>query len=254
MTSKILNNSIKAASTALILLFLLLTIYSFVTVKDKKIRKLIYTSHMPAIINGKDVVFDINSSIIYKETVILYEIMPNHYQLFNEKDSLIRDTIKYKYLIVKEGEKIGFFYDSLSATKYRKINADSILFKTSSILVREIYDKKSFSLIKTNKNKEGYPLIETYYNNIKNHTSADTMKVYYTNGLKNTEHSLSKYLDSINKLKVCKISGIFGPLFLKEYSKTVQRTEFWFSIKEDTVSNLSKYDDFINAFNSKYTP
>jgi hypothetical protein len=67
--------------------------------------------------------------------------------------------------------------------------------------------------------------------------------VYYTNRMKEVEHTLSKELDADKKGKVKKIRAIYNPQVVKGFN--VPRYEIMFELKEDTVTNLDKYKLFI---------
>jgi hypothetical protein len=242
------NKSIKAASTALILI-IALTFYSFVNYK-KPIRKIITTYCFPSIIDGKLYELIDSTSIIYKDNFTLYEMMPNHTSKIR-KDSILDEQVKYKYFIIKKGEHFGFLYDSLNSIKSRKLLADSLLQKTGFLDGDLFKNKYKYKLNKTIKSKGEYGKIEAYIPKVKEKKSPDTTLIYYSKGLKNIEFSLSQSLDRLSEEKVCKIEFVFNSKFDKDHKMMFPKASHWFSIKEDTVSNLSKYDNFINAFSNK---
>ncbi len=244
------NKSIKAASTALILLILILTLNSFVD-NNKTTRKVTLTYCIPVIIDGNFNNLIDSTSIIYKDNTILYEMMPIHqHDLY--KDSTIIHTVKYKYFILKKGNEYGFLYDSLNTSINRKLLADSLLKKTGFLDGDLFKNKNEYSLYKTKKNTGEYAKIEVYLPKLKKEGRPDTTLIYYSKGLKNIPYSLSESLDSSKKMKVCKFRFAFNAHFDNVRNEMFPISSHWFSIKEDAVSDLTKYDAFIDAFNDKY--
>jgi len=241
------EKSIKTVSSALIIIIALI-FYSFVNYN--RTRKIITTYCFPVIIEGKFCELIDSTSIIYKDNFTLYEMMPNHTSKIR-KDSILDEQVKYKYFIIKKGEHYGSLYDSLNSMKSRKLLADSLLQKTGFLDGDLFENKYKFKLNKTIQNKGEYAKIETYIPKVKEKNSPDTTLIYYSKGLKNIEFSLSKSLDNNSEVKVCKIEFVFNSKFDKTHKMIFPKSSHWFSIKEDTISNLSKYDDFINAFKIK---
>ncbi|MES2240895.1 MAG: hypothetical protein V4497_11625 [Bacteroidota bacterium] len=245
------KKSIKAIKTALILTTTLL-FYSFISNKNT-IRKIITTYSFPAIIDGNIYELKDSTSIIYKNNFTLYEMMPNHTATIS-KDTITSEEVKYKYFILKKGDEHGFLYDSLNTISNRKLFADSLLQKTGFLDGDLFKNKDKYVLNKTFKNKGEYAKIEVYIPKTTWESSPDTTLIYYSKGLKNIDFSLSQSLDNHNDVKVCKIEFVFNAKFNKAQKMISPKSSHWFSIKEDTISNLSKYDDFINFFNAKYKP
>lgn len=244
------NKSSKAVSTALLLAILTLTLNSFVY-NEKTTRKIILTYCIPVVIGSKNFNIIDSTSIIYKENTVIYEMMPNHKEEIN-KDTLTVHTVEYKYFIMKKGEKYGFFYNSLNTSNNRKLLADSLLKKTGFLDGDLFKNKNEYSLCKTIKNKGKYAKIEVYLPKLKKEGRPDTTLIYYSKELKNIPYSLSESLDSSTKMKVCKFRFAFNAHFDKVRNVMFPISSHWFSIKEDTVPDLTKYDVFIDAFNDKY--
>lgn len=246
-----LNKSIKAVLTALILILLSLSLNSFVY-NNNKTRRIITSYSFPTIIDGKFYNLMDSTSIIYKENTILYEMMPNHKENIDENNIVTNKRVEYKYFIMKKGEKYGFFYDSLNTSINRKLLADSLLKKTGFLDGDLFKNKNEYSLYKTKKNKGEYAKIEVYLPKLKKEGRPDTTLIYYSKGLKNIPFSLSESLDRSKKMKVCMIRCAFKTQFENVHKVMFPNSSLWLSIKEDTVSNLTKYDVFIDAFNDKY--
>ena len=246
----IIQKIIRFYKKTLILIFLSWTTYSFVFEPQKKIRKIVLTTSIPMLTEKGFVDLIDSVSVIYKNDILLYELMPTYYYNFNENDSLENKHTKYKYFILKKGDKRGYIFDSLNAINSRKIDTDSILKKTG-FLDPTFFNKNDCSLIKTIKNKDGFAKIETYATKKYSDNDCDTMQVYYTNKIKNIEYTLSKHLDSVSKLKVCMIKMKFNSRFVKDAKRVFPASEVTLSIKEE-LSNLKRYESFINHFNTNH--
>ncbi len=109
---------------------------------------------------------------------------------------------------------------------------------------QSIFKKSEDILMSSHKSKGNYNLIEKYRCRVKrDETYPDTIIVYYTNKMKEVEHTLSKELDADKKGKVKKIRAIYNPQVVKGFN--VPSYEIMFELKEDTITNLEKYKLFI---------
>ncbi|MET0945875.1 MAG: hypothetical protein ABWY22_10730 [Flavobacterium sp.] len=189
-------------------------------------------------------------SIIYKKDTLLYELMPTYHYNFDKTDRLQSKYAKYKYFLLKKGDKYGYLFDSINCLKAKRFKTDSIL-KRSGFLDQSFFKEDKYRRIKTTNNKKEFAKIETYIpiESYKNE-GCDTMQIFYTSKLKNIEYSLSNYLDSTSGLKVCMLKMKFNSKFVKEVGRTIPTSEVTLILKED-VSNLSQYDAFIKYFSKK---
>jgi hypothetical protein len=246
------NNSIKETIVSLILILFFFSIFSFTKQKEQNpFKKINIKYNLPFLKNNGDIGNLADSlSIIYSGNNIIYEIP--HYLSVEKNDSIVSTKTTFKYFAYQKGAEEGFWFDSINAVSKKKENIFTVHKEKTFLTPPDLFDEKNDVLIDTNRNKDGYTLIETYVSKIKKDiTYSDTMKVYYKNELKNIDYSISKKLDSIKKLKVFKIRLIYNSKAIKEYPYKLSKRELNVSIQEDTISNLSKYDNFINAFQNK---
>lgn len=247
------NKSIKETIVSLILIIFIFNAFSFNKQKEQnKIKKIKIKYNLPFIKNNREIGNLTDSlSIIYSGNNIIYEI-PYYFSL-EKNDSIVHMKTKYKYFAYQKGTEMGFWFDSINALSKKKENILSVHKEKTFANPPDLFDEKNDVLVNTERNKDGYKLIETYTSKIKTDiTYSDTMKVYYKDELKNINYSISKKLEHIKKLKVFKIRFIYNSKSIKEHTYKLSRRELFISIQEDTISNLSRYDDFINIFNTKY--
>ena len=74
----------------------------------------------------------------------------------------------------------------------------------------------------------------------------------FSKKLKNIPYSLSESIDRSKKMKVIMIRCAFKAQFEEVHKVMFPNQSLWLSIKEDTLSDLTKYDTFIDTFNEKY--
>lgn len=182
-------------------------------------------------------------AVIHYKNYTLYEFEDIH--TVQNDTAIIERKVINRYFLLKEKEKYGYYYESLNAKNGKKA-------KTDSILGEKAYYNQTFfvpslmQLVSSKKDQDGYKLIEKYKCKSKvDHTYPDTMIVYYSNKMKSTNFTLSRYLDSIKKMKAVKLRAIFNSQFVKGYPKKIPQYEYKFELKEDSISNLKKYKDFI---------
>jgi hypothetical protein len=193
--------------------------------------------------NKKFIYFRDSIGIIYYKNYILYEF-PHYLSSQNAGDTTsFRQWIKYGYFIYDKNDFYGRYYDSINSKIYKKMEVDSFL-SHRAWRGQSIFKKSEDILISSNKSKGNHDLIEKYKcREKKDETYPDTIIVYYTNRMKEVEHTLSKELDADKKGKVKKIRAIYNPQVVKGFN--VPRYEIMFELKEDTVTNLDKYKLFI---------
>ncbi|MFH6991782.1 hypothetical protein [Flavobacterium sp. FlaQc-48] len=241
---------IRVVIAALILVFTVVMMFSFILESDKEVRKLVLVTSIPMFTESGFVDLIDSVSIIYKKDMLLYELMPTYQYNFDKADLLKSKYAKYKYFLLKKGDKYGYLFDSINALKAKRFKTDSIL-KRSGYLDQSFFKQDKYRRIKTTINKKGFAKMETYIpiESYKN-KGCDTMEIFYTSGLKNIEYSLSHYLDSISGLKVCMLKMKFNSKFVKEAGRTIPASEVILILKED-LSNLSQYDVFIKNVSKK---
>jgi hypothetical protein len=240
------NKIFKTTGVALLatLVFLLfLTSYTKVENKcEHNTTRIKLISSLPYFKDNKEFIYFRDSiGIVYYKNHILYEF-PEHYNIQNDT-TMISEWVKYKYLLFNKKDAYGYIYDSINAVNGRKIALDSFLNKTA-FRGQSIFKKSDGVLISSIKTRGNYDLIEKYKCKVKkDETYPDTTIVYYTNKMKEVEHTLSKELDEDKKMKVKKIRALYNSQIIKGIP--VPNYEIMFELKEDTITNLEKYKLFI---------
>ena len=182
-------------------------------------------------------------AVIHYKNYALYEFEDIH--TIQNDSSIIDKKVINRYFLLKGKEKHGYYYDSLNAKNGKRVSTDSILSK-KAYYNQTFFIPSIMQLISSKKNQNGYKLIEKYKCKSKvDHTYPDTMIVYYSNKMKGINFTLSKDLDSIKKMKAVKLRALFNSQFIKGYPKKIPQYEYKFELKEDSISNLKKYQDFI---------
>jgi hypothetical protein len=246
-----MNKKYFSSITKVVIATLVILLFSFTSIEsNKKIRKIVYSYKMSIFFNlengkGSEYIMTDSSSIIYKNDIVLYELLGQHY-IEETKDTIIYKPTIYSYLIIKKGDLKGRLYKSLNDTKYRIVQTDSLLQKTGFLdnFSKSIKNPNT-TLYKTLVN--GDEKIEIYNPIKKKYGYSDTLKVYYTKKMKNIDFSLAPEIDN-NIYKVCKIEDTYLTAIDSISKKIIPSSKNWFSIKEDTTSNLSKYEEFIDRF------
>lgn len=188
-------------------------------------------------------------AVINYKNYALYEFEDIH--TVQNDTAIIERKVINRYFLLKEKEKYGYYYDSLNAKSGKKARTDSILSK-KAYYNQTFYFPSIMQLISSKKDQNGYKLIEKYKCKTKVDLSyPDTVIVYYSNKMKNTSFTLSKDLDSIKKLKVLKTRAIFNSQFIKGHPNKFPQFEYKRELKNDSISNLKKYKDFIEKEISK---
>ncbi|KAF2081964.1 hypothetical protein [Flavobacterium sharifuzzamanii] len=240
----------KAASSKILLAIFGLTIFSFIissfirkTEKNEITKTYIHNSF--PVFKSDASFFIVNDSVavINYKNYALYEFE----DIFNiQNDSaIINEKVINKYFLLKEKESYGYYYDSLNAKTGKRIRMDSILSK-KAYYKQTFYFPSLMQFISSKKDQNGYKLIEKYKCKTKvDLTYPDTIIVYFSNKMKNTSFTLSKDLDSIKKMKVVKMRAIFNSQFIKGNPNKFPQYEYKFELKQDSISNLKKYQDFI---------
>ena len=80
----------------------------------------------------------------------------------------------------------------------------------------------------------------------------DTIALFFSNKLKGIDFSLSKELDSINNLKLCRIKIICNQKYSANYKIILPQREFLFEINEIPVDNQKVISEFIEKQKKHY--
>lgn len=187
-------------------------------------------------------IFDSVAVIDYRNYA-LYEF--EDIQTVQNDTAIIERTVIPRYFLFKKKDLYGYYYNSLSDKIGKKLKMDSLLIK-KGYYGHTHYISPKMELINSQKNKEGYGLIEKYKCKSKiDVTYPDTIIIYYGNKFKDVSFTLSKELDSAKKMKVQKTRAIYNSQFINGYPNKFPAYEYRFELKKDTVSDLEKYKRFI---------
>ena len=161
--------------------------------------------------------------------------------------TILEKKIVNRYFLHRKKELYGYYYNSLEDKNGKRMKMDSLLTKRAYYNQSLFDSTEGMELITSQKNIEGYELIEKYKCETKiDITYPDTVIVYYSNKLKNVSFTLSKIMDSVKKMKVQKTRAIYNSQFIQGYPNKFPTYEYRFELKEDNVSNLEKYKRFID--------
>jgi hypothetical protein len=246
-----MNKKYFSSITKVVIATLVILLFSFTSIEsNNKIRKIVNSYKMSIFFNlengkGSEYIMTDSTSIIYKNDIVLYELLGQHY-IEETKDTIIYKPTIYSYFIIKKGDLTGRLYKSLNDTKYKIVQTDSLLQKTGfldnfSKSIKNPYTTLYTTVVNGDEKIEIYNLIKKKYG------YADTLKVYYTKRMKNIDFSLAPEIDN-KTYKVCKLELTHLTAIDSISKKIIPSSINWFSIKEDTTSNLSKYEEFIDRF------
>lgn len=231
-TSRLHARETKAAVVALVFI-----LYSFAGCSQNRFGriaepqrfKIVYTVPF---VNNDGMVKIANDSffVCYLDKTILYQLP---YLFTMENDTGITSIkIKYNYFVYNKGASEGYFYDSIDVKASKKVSVDSIM-RSKRMNVGQLYDPNSDVLVATSRDNENYSLIETYVSKIKNDpTYPDTSLFYYKSNIKDIDFSFSNQLDSIKRLKVCRVILIHKSQVYPGHTFQAPRREFLFDLEE----------------------
>jgi hypothetical protein len=241
---KIKINVTKLISASLVTFLLLMQGCYYTTVQSKQLKtKTVVTFSIPIIHqDGQSEVVTDSFSVINHNEYFLYEL-PYIRSVENETE-LLSVTVKFNYLLHKKGARYGFFFDSLSSNKPRKMLVDSIL--SSKIFYNfQFYDNKNDSLVETCK-IENESVVEKYVPKIKYDQSyPDTSYFYYTDKQLNIDYSFSSELENIKKKKIFKAEMLYKSQWYEGFNFKAPERKFSFALKETTVTNEEDILEFL---------
>jgi len=224
-------------------LALAIIIYSSIIVCHKgndSIRGVKITENFPVINDKGNVMgYDTFSTNIYyyKNQVLYYS---SYHFDSTSNDSLLTSETRYYYLVFTKGKTYGYQYDKYKPVFEKKVLIDSALRQewTSLIGFYPIFSESNLTQSLKNFNKDSGILNETYSFTAKSDTSkSGTCSLWFTKKINGIDFSLSKYLDSLNKMKLFKVRILNNPRYLKEYNITIDKIEQAFDLDEIPIKN-----------------
>lgn len=244
--------TIKAANPALMVFSVLFIMCSSENIKnEKKILRIDLRYNIPIVkLNGELQNVTDSFSIFYYDSIILYKF-PYTYSIENA-NTIEKQEKRFKYFIYQNHKPYGYYYDSINAKSYRKMNVDSLL-SAKAFASNNFYDKNNDSLIEVIKSRSNYSLIEKYISKKKPDQSyADTTIFYFTDKFKDLELSFSKELENIKNLKIFKVRILYNAHYDKVYNIKLPNREIAFELREKPFINSDEILAFFKSFEKKF--
>lgn len=156
---------------------------------------------------------------------------------------LVRDSTneisRVLFFIYKPRDTSGLKYDSLGAKTGVSFNVDSLI--KDKIVRNDVFYIPNDSLVETVNHVEGYSMLKKYVPKIKYDDSyADSSYLYFSDKLRDIKHSFSPLLDSIEKMKLCKVIFVYNSIPKGKYDKDMPRRQMLFEIKKIDIDEPEK--------------
>lgn len=250
MTKKISTNNAKLVYTFifLALLFICLTNCSSTKKTNNNALISIKLSFSFPIVKPDGEMFNISDSLyiyFYKKTV-LYQV-PTIFTLENETDTLQKE-IRYTYFVYHDTSKYGSHFKTL----YSKV--DSLQLISAFLKDRafnEFADYKFITEIKDSlisvENNNDY-LKYTYIPKSHTKIDSDTTYLFFHKNFEKMNYSFSPNLDTIRKMKLCKVQLIYNKKYSDIYKIVMPRREIFFAITKYAANNKQDVIRFMEAF------
>lgn len=246
------SHIIKVAIATLMIFSVLFIMISAEDIKQKnRIKRIDMFYNLPIVkLDGELVNITDSISIFYHNNCILYKL-PYTY-IREHMGSILKQEVKYNYFIYRNRKAYGYYFDSIKAISYHKMNVDSIL-SLKAFANFNFYNKKNDSLIEVIKGRENYFLIEKYIpRKMPNHSYPDTIIFYYNDNFKNIDISFSKDLENIKKLKINKVRLINIAKFDTVNNIVLPNREFFFELREVPSFNSGEILSFCKSFEKNF--
>lgn len=220
-------------------------------VKKYEITGIELTHNFPYIDNkGKLLKYDtITTRIYYYKDQTLYQLSYQFDSLYG--NNLIKSEVRNHFFVHQRDKLYGYDYDKHKTKFNRKVLADSlfnaewftkmntykILFTNESKLVRSYTDAASGEL------QETYEL-----KGREDTTMSGTCFLVYSKKSFNTAFSLSKELDSIKKMKLCRIELVNNSRFMKDKNFYLDRIVQTYTLKKIENINLDQVSTYFEQY------
>jgi hypothetical protein len=191
--------------------------------------------------------FNISDSLyiyFYKKTV-LYQV-PTIFTLENETETLQKE-IRYSYFMYQDTSKYGRHFKTLHS-KEDSLQLISVFIKDRAF--NEFADFKFITEIKDSlirvENNNDY-LKYTYIPKSLNTIDSDTTYLFYQNNFDKMNYSISPNLDTISKMKLCKVQVIYNKKYSDINKIVMPRREIYFAITKHEAKNKEDIIRFIET-------
>jgi hypothetical protein len=240
-----------AIATLMIFSVLFIMCSSESTRRENKIKRIDLIYNIPIVkLSGELQNVTDSLSIFYHNSFILYRF-PYTYSVENA-NRIESQERRFKYFIYRNHNPYGYYFDSLNASRYSKMNVDSLL-SAKAFASNNFYDMNNDSLVEAIKSRGNFSLIEKYISKTKPDQSyADTTIFYFTDKFKDLKLSFSMELEKIKNLKICKVRIIYKAHFDRVYNIELPNREFVFQLREEPNVNSDEILSFFNSFEKKY--
>ena len=208
----------------------------------KNLRRVDLFYNLPIVTDRGDLINISDSLVIfYNSNSILYRIP--YRELLIDSGEVINEQIKYNYFIYHKKESIGFFFDSVNVTGYKKIKVDSFL-ATKALLGFEVYNKTNDSLVETINDNENFNLTQKFVPKVRiDESYPDTTIVFYKKKFHDLEISFSRALESSNSLQISKVKMMYLPHSIEKSAIELPYRELYVELKE--LSNILADEVFL---------
>ena len=192
--------------------------------------------------------FNISDSlyIFFYKNKVLYQV-PTIFTLENETEILSKE-VKYTYFVYYDTAKLGSHYKTLFS-KEDSLQLISAFLKERAF--NEFVDFKFITEIKDSLinviNNNTY-LKYTYIPRSITSVDSDTTYLFFHKKFEKTKYSISPNIDTLSKMKLCKVQLIFNKKYSDIYKVIMPRREILFAITKHEVNNQQSIIRFIERF------
>lgn len=159
----------------------------------------------------------VNTKIYYYKDLTLYQLTYRNDSLF--ENNLVKSEVRTHYFVHRKNKKFGYDYDEHKRIFTSKLSADS-LFNAEWFNKVNPYQILLFNesvLIASQNNTDSGELKETYTLKAKGDTSMQgTCILVFKKSFNSSSFSLSKELDSMKQMKLCKFELVNNARFMKD--------------------------------------
>lgn len=199
------------------------------------------------------------TTIYYYQDLILYQL-PYHlgrtiFTSLADSDTTEQEntqtTTRHNFLVYKQGNKNGLWYETMNGDEKKKVPVDStLLARGLPVDLRAILSNPEDTLIETVKDAKEGIVIEKYISKTRPNDPCcyDTTLLYYSKDLKQIAFSFSPTLDSIKNLKLFKFRAAFNEAYSPQYLITMPKREIRYEIQQIKVVDAKTIKDLFQRY------
>jgi hypothetical protein len=181
--------------------------------------------------------------IFYYKNYVLYKFQETRSEIQTDGSFKLEEGMNFTgnnpYYFYKKGEKFGWKVLKLSEIGLaRKLSVDTFINKEGGRMVLGLQDVNSIgSKISFTDEKTGF-FVEQYTPKEKiNETTPDSISLFFDKKMNDIEYTFSPVLDSIYKMKLCKIQLLYNEYVSPTYKKIIPKRAFSLQIRKLAVEN-----------------